>query len=135
MIAQTEQELDNIAQTILTQYANERVFCFLGEMGVGKTTLIKAFCRILGVISKVTSPTFALVNEYLCYSGETVYHFDFYRINDLDEALQIGFEEYLYSGHYCFIEWSEKVTPLLQVGYTRIEILTDEFQNRIINLI
>jgi tRNA threonylcarbamoyladenosine biosynthesis protein TsaE len=135
MIAHTEQELDAIAQTILMQYANQRVFGFFGEMGVGKTTLIKAFCRTLEVVSTPTSPTFALINEYLRHSGEPVYHFDFYRIEELDEARQIGFDEYLYSGHYCFIEWAEKVEPLLQGGYTRVEMSIDEAQNRIIKLI
>jgi tRNA threonylcarbamoyladenosine biosynthesis protein TsaE len=135
MIIHTERELDIVAQTILTQYTNKRVFGFFGEMGVGKTTLIKALCRALGVISTPTSPTFALVNEYLRRSGEPVYHFDFYRIEELDEARQIGFEEYLYSGHYCFIEWTEKIEPLLQEYYTRVEMSMDEFQNRIINLI
>jgi tRNA threonylcarbamoyladenosine biosynthesis protein TsaE len=135
MIVYTEQELDTVAQTILTQYPDKRIFGFFGEMGVGKTTLIKAFCRALGVMSTPTSPTFALVNEYLRSTGEPVYHFDFYRIENLDEARQIGFEEYLYSGHYCFIEWTEKVEPLLQGCYTRVEMSTDKLQNRIINLI
>ncbi|MDR1113361.1 MAG: tRNA (adenosine(37)-N6)-threonylcarbamoyltransferase complex ATPase subunit type 1 TsaE [Bacteroidales bacterium] len=135
MIAHNEQELDAVAQAILAKYADQRIFGFFGEMGAGKTTLIKALCRTLGVVNMPTSPTFALVNEYLCHSGEPVYHFDFYRIEEVDEARQIGFEEYLYSGHYCFIEWTEKVESLLQESYTRVEITVDAMHCRIINLI
>jgi tRNA threonylcarbamoyladenosine biosynthesis protein TsaE len=132
MIARAERDFDAVAQTILAKYASQRIFGFFGEMGVGKTTLIKALCRTLDVVSMPTSPTFALVNEYLRHSGDSVYHFDFYRIESLDEARQIGFEEYLYSGHYCFIEWVEKVEPLLQESYIRVEMSIDAMHSRII---
>lgn len=117
-----ESELPKVAKTILETYPNERVFGFYGEMGSGKTTLIKELCRQLGVEDDMTSPTFAIVNEYFTNHGEPVYHFDFYRIDEPDDALRIGFPDYLYSGNYCFIEWTEKVETLLNNEFTVINI-------------
>ena len=91
-------------------------------MGAGKTTLIKSVCACLGVTDNVTSPTFSIVNEYKGLSGQKIYHFDFYRIKDQTEALDMGYEEYFYSGAYCFIEWPEKVNGLLPESYVRVEI-------------
>ena len=91
-------------------------------MGVGKTTLIKAICAELGVTQNVCSPTFAIINEYSDRHGEPVFHFDFYRLKTIDEAYDIGYEEYFYSGNYCFTEWTEKIEPLLPERYLRIEI-------------
>lgn len=92
-------------------------------MGVGKTTLIKEICLQLGVADNVCSPTFAIVNEYRTATGDPVYHFDFYRMKSLDEAYDIGYEEYFYSGEYCFTEWTEKVEQLLPDSYVRVEIV------------
>ena len=115
-------QLPSVAADILKEYADERFFAFFGSMGVGKTTLIKEICAQLGVTQNVCSPTFAIVNEYADRNGEPVYHFDFYRLKSIDEAYDIGYEEYFYSGCYCFTEWTEKIEPLLPDRYVRIEI-------------
>ena len=107
------QELSFVAKAILEKYPSERIFALRGAMGAGKTTFMQAMAEQLGSISKVSSPTFAIVNEYVCEKGEFIYHFDFYRIKNEKEAIDIGFDEYLYSGNYCFIEWAEKVETLL----------------------
>jgi tRNA threonylcarbamoyladenosine biosynthesis protein TsaE len=111
-----------IAEKLLAAYPASRIFAFYGEMGAGKTTLIKDFCRVLGVTENTSSPTFALVNEYQSTNGKTIYHFDMYRIEDPSEAIRIGFEEYLESGNYCFIEWPEKINNLLPLGIVKVEV-------------
>src|ERR1700746_1645413 len=100
----------------------KRVFAFSGQMGAGKTTFIKAVCETLGVKDTISSPTFSLVNEYASGSGEKIYHFDFYRIKDISEAYDMGFEEYVYSKAYCFIEWPEKVEELLPQDCVKVNI-------------
>jgi tRNA threonylcarbamoyladenosine biosynthesis protein TsaE len=109
------------AQEILAQHPH-RVILFDGEMGAGKTTLIKAIASELGIKGMTSSPTFSLVNEYLSETGETVYHFDVYRLKKQDEALDMGIEEYLYSGNRCFIEWAEKIPDLIPERHSRISI-------------
>lgn len=121
-ITANEQQLPEVAKAILKAYPRERVFGFYGEMGTGKTTLIKEICRELGVQDITSSPTFAIVNEYWTESGASLYHFDFYRIDEPADASRIGFEEYLYSGNYCFIEWTEKVEEILQGDFIPIHI-------------
>ena len=121
-IKATEEQLDQVAEAILKAHPEERVFGFYGEMGAGKTTLIKALCRSLGVRDVTSSPTFAIINEYWTEAGEPIYHFDFYRIDEPADATRVGFEEYLYSGHYCFIEWTEKVEEILQGDFVPITI-------------
>jgi len=109
----------------LRQYLNDnRFFAIYGEMGAGKTTLIQAMCRNLGTENLVSSPTFSLVNEYAISGAEAnlIYHFDFYRIKDLEEVYDIGYEEYFYSNNYCFVEWPEKIESLLPESYTEIRI-------------
>ena len=101
--------LDRVAKELLEAYKESRIFAFYGSMGAGKTTLIKSLCKYLGATDVVTSPTFTLVNEYSSFSGNMIYHFDFYRITDLTEAYDFGFEEYLWSGNFCLIEWPERV--------------------------
>ena len=118
-------ELAEVARKLLDTFAEERFFAFFGKMGVGKTTLIKELCAALGVEDNMCSPTFAIVNEYsrpLNASREPVYHFDFYRMKSVAEAYDIGYEEYFYSGCYCFTEWTEKVEELLPERYVRVEI-------------
>ena len=110
------------AQKFLQAVGNRRVIAFYGGMGAGKTTFIAALCRELGVTEPVTSPTFAIVNEYAVSDKSSIYHFDFYRIKRLEEAYDIGFEDYLYSGHLCLIEWPEMIEPLLPENYIRVEI-------------
>lgn len=111
-----------MARKLLESFPEERFFAFFGKMGVGKTTLIKELCAALGVEDNVCSPTFAIVNEYVSGAGEPVYHFDFYRLKTLAEAYDLGYEEYFYSGCYCFTEWTEKVEELLPESYVRVEI-------------
>ncbi len=115
-------ELAEVARKLLCTFGEERFFAFFGKMGVGKTTLIKEICAALGVKENVCSPTFAIVNEYTSGEGEPVYHFDFYRLKSVAEAYDIGYEEYFYSGCYCFTEWTEKVEELLPERYVRVEI-------------
>lgn len=106
-------EAPDIARLILQSHAERRVFALHGELGAGKTTLIKAFCAALGVTDATSSPSFAIVNEYRMADDRPVYHFDLYRLRDARELLDIGFEEYLDSGAYCFIEWPELAEELL----------------------
>lgn len=107
-------ELPQAARWLLGECPLKRVFAFYGKMGVGKTSLIKVLCEELGVIDMVNSPTFSIVNEYECAKGgRSIYHFDFYRLQTLSEARDMGCEDYFYSGAYCFIEWPELVEPLL----------------------
>lgn len=122
-----ESDLPMVASQLLKTWPDERVFAFDGEMGAGKTTFIKVLCESLGVHQVTNSPTFAIVNEYVAGNGESIYHFDFYRITSIDEAYQIGFEDYLYSDCYCFIEWPDKVAELLddQVVHVKIKVLAD----------
>ena len=116
------EQLSDVARRLLDEFPDERFFAFFGPMGVGKTTLIKELCAQLGVTQNVCSPTFAIVNEYSDAQGEPIYHFDFYRIKKLEEAYDIGYEEYFYSGCYCFTEWTEKIEPLLPDHYLHIDI-------------
>ncbi|MBR1550506.1 MAG: tRNA (adenosine(37)-N6)-threonylcarbamoyltransferase complex ATPase subunit type 1 TsaE [Bacteroidales bacterium] len=115
-------QLPDVARKLLESFPDDRFFAFFGSMGVGKTTLIKEICAELGVEDVVCSPTFAIVNEYASAMGEPVYHFDFYRLKSLGEAYDLGYEEYFYSGCYCFTEWTEKVEELLPESYVRVDI-------------
>ncbi len=117
-------ELPGIAQQLLAEAGLFRVFAFYGEMGSGKTTFIKEICRQLGVEEVVTSPTFTIVNEYRSGTGEPVFHFDFYRIKSESEALDLGYENYLYSGNYCFVEWPERIAALLPSKIAKVSITT-----------
>ncbi|GAB3948498.1 tRNA (adenosine(37)-N6)-threonylcarbamoyltransferase complex ATPase subunit type 1 TsaE [Spirosoma harenae] len=118
-------ELSTVAHHLLADGRKLSVWLFEGEMGVGKTTLIKELCRALGVISTVQSPTFSIVNEYTTHEGHSVYHFDCYRLRNEAEALDIGIEEYFDSGNYCFIEWPERITSLWPATYYRVHLSTD----------
>ena len=111
-----------MARKLLQEFPDDRFFAFFGKMGVGKTTLIKEICAELGVADNVCSPTFAIVNEYTGGDGEPIYHFDFYRMKSVAEAYDIGYEEYFYSGCYCFTEWTEKVEELLPERHVRVEM-------------
>ena len=125
------EQLPEVARKLLGEFPDDRFFAFFGKMGVGKTTLIKEICAELGVNDNVCSPTFAIVNEYTDGAGEPVYHFDFYRMKSVAEAYDIGYEEYFYSGFYCFTEWTEKVEELLPERYVRVDI-EEENGNRIL---
>lgn len=114
-------QIQEVAAQIIAQNP-KKIILFNGEMGVGKTTLIKQLCKTLGVKDATSSPTFSLVNEYYTSNNEIVYHFDFYRINKESEALDMGIDDYLYSGNWCFIEWSEKVVSLIPDEHSVITI-------------
>ena len=122
-------KINYIAQQILEQKP-EKVILFEAEMGTGKTTLIKALCKALKVEDTISSPTFSLVNEYETTNGELIYHFDFYRLKSEEEALDFGIEDYLYSGNFCFLEWSEKIPNLIPDKHTTIKIRVLENGNR-----
>lgn len=125
-------QISEVAHWILDQNP-EKVILFEAEMGTGKTTLIKALCKALGVEDTISSPTFSLVNEYETNKGELVYHFDFYRLKTEEEALDFGVKDYLYSGNYCFLEWSERIPNLIPEKHTLISISTLENGNRLLN--
>jgi len=131
-VIKNENELDEIAQQLLKKY-NLKIFLFYGEMGVGKTRFIKSLCKGLDVLDVVSSPTFSIVNQYLNKNDDFIYHFDFYRTNNKEEIFDIGYEEYIYSSSYCFIEWPEKIESLLPNNYIKIEMILDR-NNRKINI-
>ena len=108
-----EENIKKAAQQFVAAMGENTVFAFYGKMGAGKTTFIKAVCEQMGVEDTVTSPTFAIVNEYETANGRPIYHFDFYRIKKVSEAYDMGCEEYFYSGHPCFIEWPELIEEVL----------------------
>ena len=110
------------AREFVKHIGDHRVFAFYGTMGAGKTTFIKAICEELGVNDVITSPTFAIVNEYEATAAETIYHFDFYRIKKLEEVYDMGYEDYFYSGSLCFIEWPELIEELLPDDAVRVTI-------------
>lgn len=118
----SEKDLVKVVAEVIEIFPDIRVYAFYGQMGAGKTTLIKAFCRHLGVMDGMSSPTFSLVNEYQNEKGNKFYHFDFYRIKNEREALDIGTEEYFYSGAFCFVEWPENITHLLPEKYLELRI-------------
>lgn len=128
----TEAQLSDTARQIVEYAQDISVWLFYGDMGAGKTTLIRAIGQVWKVEDHVSSPTFALVNEYRNAEGQVVYHFDFYRIDDEEEALDIGWEEYLSSGAYCLVEWPAKIRNLLPESYVRLEISVHEDQSRTI---
>ncbi len=126
-------EINEVAQQILDQNPN-KVILFHGEMGAGKTTLIKALAKKLGVNDVTSSPTFSLVNEYQNTENQTIYHFDFYRLKTEIEALDMGADEYLYSGNWCFIEWAEKIPSLIPDSHSIITISIAEDNKRFLEL-
>ena len=134
IFSKSTEDLGRIAETIIEASGKERIIAFFGEMGAGKTTLIKEICKQLNVIDTVLSPTFSIVNEYQTKDGGTVYHFDFYRLKSLTEAYDMGYEEYFYSKNYCFIEWSEKILPLFPSEYLKVEITVSGENERTYNI-
>ncbi|MCH2216116.1 MAG: tRNA (adenosine(37)-N6)-threonylcarbamoyltransferase complex ATPase subunit type 1 TsaE [Flavobacteriales bacterium] len=120
------EELPALAQKIIDFAVEERIFAFYGKMGAGKTTLINQILKRLGVEDLGSSPTFSLVNEYLRRNGEAVYHFDFYRIQTIEEVYDMGYEDYFFNGEYCLIEWPEKIDELLPEDVLMIEIEVED---------
>lgn len=123
-------ELPKVAEAVLGELRGRSVVLFRGPMGVGKTTLISRIAAALGAEDTVTSPTFALVNQYEGEGGRRIYHFDFYRINNVEEALDLGYEEYFYSGELCLVEWPEKIEPLLPEDAMTVTITVGEDEHR-----
>jgi tRNA threonylcarbamoyladenosine biosynthesis protein TsaE len=115
-------ELAQVAQQLIAFCQGQKFIIFKGEMGAGKTTFIKTLCAQLGVTETVSSPTFSIVNEYE-YLGGLIYHFDFYRLKNLNEVYDIGYEDYFYSDNYCLIEWPQKIEDLLPEQYVEVKII------------
>ena len=127
------ENLDNIraaAREFIQNMGDAHVFAFYGKMGAGKTTFVKAICEELGVEDVITSPTFAIINEY--EGDETIYHFDFYRIKKLEEVYDMGYEDYFYSGALCFIEWPELIEEILPDDAVRVSITEQQDGSRLV---
>jgi tRNA threonylcarbamoyladenosine biosynthesis protein TsaE len=129
-----KKHLPAAARKLLDQTGEKKILAFYGSMGAGKTTIIKAVCKVLGAADLVSSPTFTLVNEYRTGTGESLYHIDFYRINKKEEVFDFGIEEYLSSGSYCFMEWPELVEDILPPETVRIKITVGGNEERILDI-
>jgi tRNA threonylcarbamoyladenosine biosynthesis protein TsaE len=127
-------ELPLVAKEVLDRSGRSGVVAFYGPMGAGKTTLIKEICAQSGVVDPVTSPTFALVNHYLTDGGESIFHFDFYRIAEPEEAFDLGYEEYFYGGALCLVEWPEKIETLLPEDTLRVRIAPTGDEGRVVSI-
>lgn len=130
--------LDNIhaaAKQFVDNMGTSKVFAFYGKMGAGKTTFIKAICEMFGVDDVITSPTFAIVNEYTAASGTPIYHFDFYRIKKIEEVYDMGYEDYFYSNNLCFLEWPELIENLLPGDAVRVTIREEEDGTRTVETV
>ena len=122
------------AREFIEHIGDRRVFAFYGKMGAGKTTFVKAICEELGVNDVITSPTFAIINEYTSAKDDTIFHFDFYRIKKLEEVYDMGYEDYFYSGALCFIEWPELIEEILPDDAVRVSITEQDDGSRIVTL-
>jgi len=118
----------------LSLQKKSKIVAFYGKMGVGKTTFIKSLCKVLGVEDEVSSPTFSLINEYFTQQKESIFHFDFYRIESINEVYDFGYEDYFYSGKLCLIEWSELVEEILPPNFIKVEIAEEEDFTRTIHV-
>ena len=114
--------LGKVAKNLIDHFPEQRIFAFYGKMGAGKTTFIQSVCKALGSEDNVTSPTFALINEYKTDKQLSIFHFDFYRINNIEEAFDLGYEDYFYSENYCLIEWPELIESLLPENIVKVKI-------------
>ena len=121
------------AKEFLAAVGDKRHFAFYGPMGAGKTTFIKAVCEQLGTTDTVSSPSFAIINEYNSAAGR-IFHFDFYRIKNLEEAYNLGYEDYFFGDDYCFVEWPEKIEELMPEHFTIVKISVDDANQRIIEI-
>ena len=121
-------DIEKAAANLLKAFPEQRIFAFYGKMGAGKTTFIQSICKLLGSDDVVTSPTFAIINEYKTHEQKPIFHFDFYRIKNLEEAFDLGYEDYLFGGDYCLIEWAEIIETLLpqKIVEVKIEVNSDE---------
>ena len=126
-------DIESAAKEFLATVGDKRHFAFYGPMGAGKTTFIKAVCEQLGTTDTVSSPSFAIINEYNSAAGR-IFHFDFYRIKNLEEAYNLGYEDYFFGSDYCFVEWPEKVEELMPEHFTIVKITVDDSDQRIIEI-
>ncbi|MDD3406079.1 MAG: tRNA (adenosine(37)-N6)-threonylcarbamoyltransferase complex ATPase subunit type 1 TsaE [Sphingobacteriia bacterium] len=126
--------LPEAAKWFVNNMGQDTLFSFEGVMGAGKTTFIKAICEELGVEDVVNSPTFAIINEYTAGNGRPVYHFDFYRVKSLQEAIDFGINDYLYSGNLCFMEWAKEIESLLPDNYVKVAIVENRQGERVITI-
>ncbi len=133
IVFETLENIEAAAQKFLTAQSGKKHFAFYGEMGAGKTTFIKTVCRLLQVTDVVTSPTFSIINEYQTLENEKVFHFDFYRIKDLEEVFNLGYEDYFYSENYCFVEWPELVEELLPDHMVKVRITVQADGSRVLS--
>ncbi len=127
-------EIDSAAKQFLEYLKKYTIIAFSGTLGAGKTTFIKAICKQLQVTSNVASPSFAIINEYITENKDIIYHMDFYRICDEEEVFDMGYEDYLYNGCYCFIEWPEKIYGLLPEHTLHVKISQEGNDSRIIEI-
>jgi tRNA threonylcarbamoyladenosine biosynthesis protein TsaE len=132
IVMNNEFDIVDTARSIIQNFGDQRVIAFFGKMGIGKTRLIKAICAEMKVLNTVTSPTFSIVNEYKTENGKIIYHFDFYRINRIEEIYDFGYEEYFYSGHYCFIEWPDQALSILPHDTFKIFISENQEGKRVV---
>lgn len=128
----TLDEIKSVADSLLLSFPKEKIFCFEGSLGAGKTTLIEEICRSIGSKDSLSSPTFSIINEYNSNTG-VLYHMDWYRLKNEEEAIQIGIEDYLFSGHYCFIEWYQHAESLIPRPYVLIQISNENETQRELN--
>ena len=128
------QSLPETAKIFINENKDRRIFAFYGNLGSGKTTFIKAICNELNVVDIVSSPTFSLINEYWNEDGDILYHMDFYRLDSVQEAYEIGIEDYFNTKHYCFIEWPEKIESLLPGDTLFVKITENKQKGRILNI-
>lgn len=132
ILIKNKRYLPSAARKLLEHAGECRIFAFYGSLGAGKTTIIKAVCELLGASGIASSPSFTLVNEYRTQTGQTLYHIDFYRIKNIGEVFDIGIEEYLYSGSYCFLEWPELAEEVIPEEAIRLRISVGKNEERII---
>ena len=134
IIIEDKRHLQSAAKKLLEHTKGKRILAFYGSMGAGKTTIIKAVCRVLDATDLISSPTFTLVNEYNTLKGDTLYHMDFYRIKKTEEVYDFGIEEYFASGEYCLLEWPELIEEILPAETVKIRITVGEQEQRILDL-
>lgn len=130
IIIENISNIEPAAQAFLARFESPKIIAFYGEMGAGKTTFIQAICKVLNVVDTVSSPTFAIINEYQTVQKETIFHFDLYRLEDTKDLIEIGFEDYLYSNSWCFIEWPEIAEQILSQEIVKVRIDTIEKEKR-----
>jgi tRNA threonylcarbamoyladenosine biosynthesis protein TsaE len=130
----SEEDIEKVAHDFLPLLKKHKVVAFYGNMGVGKTTFIKSLCRVMGVSGHITSPSFALVNEYEGKEGETIFHFDFYRLKNVSEVFDMGYEDYFFSDNYCLIEWPGKVAEVLPDNRLDVLMMENEDGSRTIKV-